>query len=260
MQDFDIVFLLLGIEQAFGFFNLIHFTKPYTIRINPRPLDIGGFRSKNMAEKPAGSGNQPMILEILRRDHTMRIRILFPALLVAILCIWPMGASADKFENTIEIYKKSPQAQPFFKNAYGYAVFPTIGKGGIGIGGAYGKGQVYREGGVTGTVKMTKITIGFQLGGQAFSEIIFFQDKRSYEEFISGSFEFDATASAVAITAGAQAQAGTTGNTAGASAGPATAKQAATSYNKGMAIFVHAKGGLMYEAAIGGQKFSFTPK
>lgn len=90
--------------------------------------------------------------------------------------------------------------------------------------------------------------------------MIFFQDKRAYAEFTGGSFEFDAGVSAVAITAGVQAKAGTEGVTAGATAGPATGKQAPTAYNKGMAVFVHATGGLMYEASIGGQKFSFTPK
>jgi len=169
-------------------------------------------------------------------------------------------AHADNYSNTIELFKKSKVVQPFFKNAYGYAVFPTIGKGGIGIGGAFGKGQVYRGGKVTGTTSLIKGTIGFQLGGQAFSEMIFFEDKRAYDEFTSGSFEFDATASAVAITAGAQAKAGTKGATAGASAGPATGAQAPTLYSSGMAIFVHAKGGLMYEATIGGQKFSFKAK
>lgn len=103
------------------------------------------------------------------------------------------------------------------------------------------------------------MSIGFQLGGQAFSEIIFFQDKRAYNEFISGAFEFDVKASAVAITAGVQAQAGTTGKTAGASAGPATGRQAKAKYVKGMAVLIHARGGFMYEAAIGGQKFSFEP-
>jgi hypothetical protein len=138
-------------------------------------------------------------------------------------------------------------------------VFPNVGKGGVGVGGAYGKGQVYASGKPTGTSSLAKVTVGFQLGGQVFSEIVFFQDKRAYDEFTSGNFEFDATASAVAITAGVQAQAGTGGASAGASAGPATGVQAKAKYQKGMAIFVHAKGGLMYEAAIGGQKFTFEP-
>ncbi|KPJ76374.1 MAG: hypothetical protein AMJ54_11995 [Deltaproteobacteria bacterium SG8_13] len=169
------------------------------------------------------------------------------------------SALADNFSDTIAVYKKSDAVQPFFKNAYGYAVFPTVGKGGLGIGGAFGKGQVYRQGTVTGTSKLIKATIGFQAGGQAFSQMIFFQDKRAYDEFTGGEFEFDAAASAVAITAGAQAQAGTGGAAAGATAGPATGTQAGRGYNNGMAVFIHAKGGLMYEAAIGGQKFSFEP-
>ena len=189
---------------------------------------------------------------------------IFRCFILSVLIIFALNfsnlAQADSYSNTIEVFKKSPAVQPFFKNAYGYAVFPTVGKGGIGIGGAYGKGQVYRGGKVTGTTKLFKVTIGFQLGGQAFSEIIFFQDKRAYDNFTSGEFEFDATASVVAITAGAQAKAGTEGATAGASAGPATGTQAKTNYRKGMAVFVHAKGGLMFEAAIGGQKFSFKPK
>ncbi len=190
----------------------------------------------------------------------MRIFLCF---ILSIFLIFALSVSnlaqADSYSNTIGVFKKSPAVQPFYKNAYGYAVFPTIGKGGIGIGGAYGKGQVYRGGKVTGTTKLFKVTIGFQLGGQAFSEIIFFQDKRAYDNFTSGEFEFDATASVVVITAGAQAKAGTEGVTAGASAGPETGVQAKTKYRKGMAVFVHAKGGLMYEAAIGGQKFSFEP-
>lgn len=168
------------------------------------------------------------------------------------------NAYADSYSETIEVFKKSDAVKPFFNNCYGYTVFPTIGKGGIGIGGAYGTGRVYAKGAPTGTAKLFKGTIGFQLGGQAFSQLIFFEDKRAFEEFTSGNFEFDANASAVAITAGVQASAGTEGTTAGASAGPATGKQAKTSYRKGMAVFVQAKGGLMYEATIGGQKFTYT--
>ena len=186
----------------------------------------------------------------------------FPILMIIFILALALAnpVQADKFTDTIEIYKKSEAVQPFFKNAYGYAVFPTVGKAGIGIGGSYGTGQVYQGGKVTGEVSLIKGSIGFQLGAQAFSQMIFFKDKRAYDEFTSGNFEFDATASAVAITAGAQASAGTEGASAGASAGPATGKQAKTSYHKGMVVFTHAKGGLMYEASIGGQKFTFKPK
>ena len=182
---------------------------------------------------------------------------LFIAMLL--MAIWSNPALADKYADTISVFKKSESVQPFFKNSYGYAVFPTVGKAGMGIGGSYGTGQVYQGGKVTGETSLIKATFGFQLGGQAFSQMIFFQDKRAYNEFTSGEFEFDASASAVAITAGVQAKAGTEGATAGASAGPATGKQAKTGYHKGMAVFVHAKGGLMYEATIGGQKFNFKP-
>jgi len=185
---------------------------------------------------------------------------LLPLAAAFLMVVWSNPALADKFTDTISVFKKSEAVQPFFKNAYGYAVFPTVGKAGMGIGGSYGTGRVYRRGKVTGETSLIKATFGFQLGGQAFSQMIFFQDKRAYDEFTSGEFEFDASASAVAITAGVQAKAGTEGATAGASAGPATGKQAKTGYHKGMAIFIHAKGGLMYEASIGGQKFNFKPK
>jgi len=169
-------------------------------------------------------------------------------------------AHADKYADTVGVFAKSPVVKPFIDNCYGYAVFPTVGKGGFVVGGSYGTGQVYAQGKVTGTAKLIKATIGFQAGGQAFSQIVFFEDKRAYDEFTGGNFEFGAGVSAVAITAGVQASAGTEGASAGASAGPATGVQAETSYHKGMAVFVHAKGGLMYEATVGGQKFSFEPK
>jgi lipid-binding SYLF domain-containing protein len=185
----------------------------------------------------------------------------FKAALIGMIILAMTGsgnpALASNFTETTEMFRRSPEVQAFFADAYGYAVFPAIGKGGIGLGGAYGKGQVYRQGKVTGTVTMVKVSAGFQFGGQAFSEIIFFQDKRAYEEFTAGAFEFDATASAVAITAGAQAQVGTGGSTAGVTLGPSTAMQRATRYTGGMAVFVKAIGGLMYEAAIGGQKFLY---
>lgn len=189
-----------------------------------------------------------------------RNTILILMLTAVFALVLTLPVQADKFNSTIEVYKKSEVVQPFFKNAYGYTVFPTIGKGGLGVGGSYGKGQVYKGGNVTGTASLIKLSFGFQAGGQAFSEIIFFEDKRAYDEFTSGEFAFDASASAVAITAGVQAKAGTDGTAAGASAGPATGKQAPSSYHKGMAVFVHTKGGLMYEAAIGGQKFRFKAK
>lgn len=141
---------------------------------------------------------------------------------------------------TVANFKNSdPSLKIFFEKAYGYAVFPTVGKGGIGIGGAYGKGEVYKRGRLLGYSSLTQVTIGFQLGGQAYSEIIFFKDKATLDDFTAGNFEFNAQASAVAATSGASADA---------------------DYSNGVAIFTLAKGGLMYEASVGGQKFSFTRK
>ncbi len=168
-------------------------------------------------------------------------------------------ASDDDYSETLEVFLKSDAVKPFFDEAYGYAVFPTVGKGGIILGGAYGSGRVYLRDKMTGTATLMKISIGVQLGGQAFSEIIFFKDERAYTEFTSENYEFDGSLSAVVITAAAQAQTSTQGNTAGASIGPATGAQAETSYTKGMAVFIHTLGGLMYEMSVGGQKFTFTP-
>ena len=168
-------------------------------------------------------------------------------------------AEMKDYTSTINVFKDSSEVKVFFDNSYGYAVFPIIGKAGFVIGGSYGEGQVYQAGVVTGKSTVIEGSIGFQLGAEAFSEIIFFQDQRAYDEFISGNFEFGATAQAVAITAGAEAEAGTTGVSAGATAGPKTSTHAKTNYYKGMATFVHAKGGLMYEISVSGQKFTFQP-
>jgi lipid-binding SYLF domain-containing protein len=170
-----------------------------------------------------------------------------------------VAAEVENYSSTIDIFRSSPATKKFFDTAYGYAVFPIIGKAGFVIGGSYGKGQVYRAGKVTGKTTVIEGSIGFQAGGKAFSEIIFFKDKRAYDEFTIGNFEFDATAQAIVLTAGAGAEMGTKGASAGASAGPKTGIQAKTEYYKGMAIFIHAQGGLMYELSVGGQKFTFTP-
>lgn len=178
-------------------------------------------------------------------------------LLLPILGIVHAGQTVQDYSKTINMFKGNPTVTPYFTSAYGYAVFPTIGKGAVVIGGAHGKGQVYTGGAVTGFTSMTQVTIGFQLGGQAYSEIIFFKDKGAYEDFTSGNFEFDAQASAIALTASVQAGVGTTGTSASTGAGGSAGMQANTSYRKGMLTFVIGKGGLMYEASIGGQKFNY---
>jgi lipid-binding SYLF domain-containing protein len=168
-------------------------------------------------------------------------------------------ALADNYSDTIELFKNAGQSAEFFKNSYGYAVFPTVGKGGFVVGGAHGNGRVYEHGNYIGDTSVTQLSVGFQAGGQAFSQIVFFEDERALREFTSGNFEFGAEVGAVAITAGASAKASTAGATAGASGGKKDAKTAGT-YHKGMAIFTIVKGGAMYEASIGGQKFSYKPK
>ncbi|MFT6288968.1 MAG: lipid-binding SYLF domain-containing protein [Alcanivorax sp.] len=168
---------------------------------------------------------------------------------------------ADNYSDTVTAFQNAGETSGFFQDAYGYVVFPTIGKGGIGIGGAHGKGRVFAQGAHVGDSSMTQITLGIQLGGQAFSQMIFLKDQRALEEFTSGNFEFSAQASAVAITAGVSAEASTGGGTsAGISGGRNDASTVHGGYRKGMAIFTIAKGGLMYEAAIGGQKFSYSAK
>lgn len=164
------------------------------------------------------------------------------------------SAPASKIEATLNRFKEAEATHPFFENAYGYAVFPTVGKGGFGLGGSYGEGKVYRQGVHVGETTLAQLSFGLQLGAQAYSEVIFFETKADYYSFTSGSFEFGAQASAVAITLGASAQAGSTG--AGAQAGDNQSKAA---YINGMSVFTLTKGGLMYEAAIGGQGFTFAP-
>jgi len=127
----------------------------------------------------------------------------------------------------------------WFDDAYGYVLFPNVGKIGIGIGGAYGKGEVYKKGEFIGEARLTQASIGFQLGGQVYSEIIFFKEKKNLSNFKESRFALSAQASAVAAAEGAAANA---------------------KYEHGVVIFTVAKGGLMYEASVGGQKFKFIPK
>lgn len=167
------------------------------------------------------------------------------------------AALADEFTDTYNIFKDAPASGTFFYDCFGYALFPTIGKGGLVIGAAHGDGRVYEQTVYVGDTIMNQVTVGLQLGGQAFSQIIFFEDKRAFTEYTSGEFEFGAQATAVAITAAAQATTSTAGTSAGASISSDHASNAGI-YNNGMAIFTVAKGGLMFEATLGGQKFKYT--
>jgi lipid-binding SYLF domain-containing protein len=178
--------------------------------------------------------------------------------LVALLAVSGV-ASANKYVDTIALFKNAGESANFFSTAYGYAVFPTIGKGGLIVGGAHGTGHVYEKGKYIGNTSVTQISVGFQAGGQAYSQIVFFEDKRALDEFTNGNFEFEAGVSAVAITAAAGGTAGTTGASATASGGKKDATTVGSSYYKGMAVFTIVKGGAMYQATVAGQKFTFDP-
>src|SRR5262245_5353751 len=181
-------------------------------------------------------------------------------LMVAGMLLVATFARADEYDDALASFKGADHTKAYFAKAYGYALFPTIGKAGLGVGGAHGDGRVYKKGEYVGDTSMTQLSVGLQAGGQAFSEIIFFENQAAFDKFTEGNFEMAATAQAVALTAGVSASAGTTGASATASA---TKKDAATSegtYANGMAIFTIAKGGLMYEASIAGQKFKYKPK
>lgn len=139
----------------------------------------------------------------------------------------------------IKAKDKDPSLEKWFETAYAYAVFPRVGKGGIGIGGAHGKGIVIRGDTTVANTSLSQVTIGFQLGGQVYSQFIMFKDQTAFNNFARGNFEMGAQVSAVAITLGASADA---------------------NYDSGVAVFTIADGGLMYEASIGGQKFKYKAR
>ena len=190
------------------------------------------------------------------------MRTLFISLFT-IFALVAQPAWADDVDTAIENFRGAG-AGDFIDDAYGYAVFPSIGKGGIGIGGAHGKGEVFVGGKKVGKTKMSQITYGLQLGGQVYSQMIFFRDERAFDDFTSGNFEFGAQATAVALTAGAQASTSTGGGgntSSGTDADSSKVNASDKQYDgrSGMAIFTIAKGGLMYEATLGGQKFKYEP-
>jgi lipid-binding SYLF domain-containing protein len=166
-------------------------------------------------------------------------------LIVAVAVVVGSTALADdnalvsEARATIETFKKTDaKIEKFFSSAAGYAVFPTIAKAAIGVGGAGGDGVLFVGGKPLGKSSMGQASIGFQLGGQTYSEVVFFETASSLSDFKKGNFALAAQASAVALSAGAAANA---------------------KYEKGVAIFTATKGGLMYEASVGGQKFGYKP-
>lgn len=144
---------------------------------------------------------------------------------------------ADSQSAKTEFIKSDPLMKALFDKAYGYVIFPNVGKGGFGVGGAAGNGVVYEQNKRVGMAKLSQVSIGFQAGGQAYREVIFFESKNEMDRFKESRFEFSAQASAVAVTEGASAN---------------------VKYTNGVMVFTMQKGGLMYEASIGGQKFKFN--
>ena len=207
-----------------------------------RELLVGGSSFDERKARRFGGRIRPGITETAKRTEMKSIlkTSIFLVMLLAFTSTqaWdPKGIEEDvaKGQEAIDaLLENNPSMQRYFDAAAGYVVIPTVGKAGIGIGGARGKGLLYENGEPTAEVTMTQLSIGFQWGGQAYSEFIFFEDTGALEHFKKGNYELGAQASAVAVTAGASIDAG---------------------YESGVAIFTQAKGGLMYEAAVGGQKF-----
>lgn len=168
------------------------------------------------------------------------------SILFAFVAFAIKGQSDEKQKQVIQDSKeaktaflaKDDQMAKFFSKSYGYVIFPNIGKGGIGIGGATGNGTVFEKGKMIGMAKMTQVSIGLQLGGQKYREVVFFESAEQMKRFKENNIEFSAQVSAVAATSGASANA---------------------KYVEGVLVFTMQIGGLMYEASVGGQKFKFTP-
>ena len=190
----------------------------------------------------------------------MRVMQKFFLAALLVLVAGAAAASDDQdYRDTVSLFKNAGRSAAYFKDCYGYAVFPTIGKGAFIVGGAHGKGRVYAHGKYVGDTALTQVSVGFQAGGEGYSQIVFFQNKAAFDDFTSGNFEFDAGVRVVAITASAGADASTQGVSGDASGGK---KDAATAgeYYKGMVVFTIVKGGALYQASVAGQKYSYRPK
>lgn len=174
-----------------------------------------------------------------------KLNVIWLMIMACLINIMPLFGQTDSKKNKIIADSKTAKTEfiaadglmkGLFDNAYGYVIFPNVGKGGLGIGGAIGNGVVYQNNKVIGLAKLSQVSIGFQAGGQAYREVIFFESKKELERFKNSQFEFSAQVSAVAVTAGASAN---------------------VKYTEGVMVFTMQKGGLMYEASIGGQQFKY---
>jgi lipid-binding SYLF domain-containing protein len=181
----------------------------------------------------------------MKTKNMMRLGILALVLAAVSLPVTLMAQDSkdsklieESKEARAEFIKADGLMQSLFDNSVGYVIFPNVGKGAIGVGGAAGNGIVFENGKAIGSAKMKQVSVGFQFGGQAYREVIFFENKAALDRFKGDNFEFAAQASAVAVTKGASAN---------------------VKYKDGVMVFTQEKGGLMYEASIGGQKFGYSP-
>jgi lipid-binding SYLF domain-containing protein len=173
------------------------------------------------------------------------LNVIWLMVMACVLNIMPVFGQSESKNNKIiadcstaksEFIKADGLMKALFDKSYGYVIFPNVGKGGIGIGGAAGNGVVYEQNVMVGMAKLSQVNIGFQAGGQAYREVIFFESKKDLDRFKSSKLEFSADVSAVAVKSGASANA---------------------KYTKGVMVFSMQKGGLMYEASVGGQEFKY---
>jgi len=176
---------------------------------------------------------------LLNRNYVLTFFIAMTSLILTAQGAWNPERLAESKKAYQQMLEDSPKLKSFANDAYGYAVFPKVTKAGIGVGGAAGRGIVFKGGNDVGTASLKQASIGLQLGGQQYSEVIFFENKAAYDNFTNGNLKFGAQASAVAITVGASIDA---------------------AYKDGVAVFTRVKGGLMYEASIGGQHFKYEAK
>ena len=177
----------------------------------------------------------------------MRTRVFTPLVAIVLLLVgsfsWSAARAGSELQAKVEqaraqFIERDPSLERLFQGSYGYVLFPRVKKGAIGIGGAHGKGLAYRGGRKVARASLSQATVGFQLGGKVYSEVIFFKDADAFGDFTGGDFELSAQASAVAAAEGVAANA---------------------RYRHGVAIFTMSQGGLMYEASVGGQKFTYDP-
>lgn len=189
----------------------------------------------------------------------MRVMQKFFMAAMLVLIAGVVSADESDYRDTIDLFKHAGKSSLYFKDCYGYAVFPTIGKGAFIVGGAHGKGRVYAHGKYVGDTALTQVSVGFQAGGEGYSQIVFFENKAAFEDFTKGDFEFDAGVRVVAITASAGGDASTQGVSSDASGGKKDATNAGE-YYKGMVVFTIVKGGALYQASVAGQKYSYKAK